>query len=145
MGKAFADFGMQLLMGLAPTVLLIIAALGKKLADKISADHQLTKSAYANDVLSRLMLHAVMVVKEMMPVAEDLKKRAADGQLSDEDKAALKAAALEKLKGHLGLSGIAELGEILGLDAPAIDRFLASHIEAAVFDVKPAGDSPANP
>jgi hypothetical protein len=69
-------------------------------------------------------------------IVDDLKAAKADGVLSDEEKAAIKAKALANLKSHLGVKGLKELLSVLGLDDASLDKFLSSKLEASLHDVK---------
>jgi hypothetical protein len=47
-------------------------------------------------------------------------------------------AAIDSVKSHLGMKGIAELAKILGLEGGAVEKLLSTRVEAAVHDLKVA-------
>jgi hypothetical protein len=96
-----------------------------------------TKSTYLQGLLDRVNDTVMTAVKsaEQVTVAA-LRAANADGRITDEEKAAVKAKVLEEVKSHLGPRGLAEIGKILGLDDGALASLLGSKVEAAVLDLK---------
>lgn len=98
-------------------------------------------------------------------VAAEVRKAAADGKITPEEREAIRKAALADVQALLGPKGIADLAYVLGLpgavapgtsepappiDAAALEAALAPRLEAALVDLKNAGavarpTSPASP
>lgn len=116
---------------------LLIAALtwgAAKLAQFIKAK---VENEYLAGVLVRLEDAVLTVVKSLQQTTVDAIKLAnADGQLTDEEKEAIKQAAVAALKSYIGAKGLALVGKVLGLGDGALDQFLGDKIEAAVHDLK---------
>lgn len=125
----------EILAALSPLLLAVIAYGAKKLADLINAKVQ---SEALRNILIRTDTVVFAAVKELAQVTVDsLKEAAADGKITPEEAAKVKADALAKVKSYLGQPGLDALMQILGLkDAPTVDAYLSSKIEAAVRDVK---------
>jgi hypothetical protein len=69
-------------------------------------------------------------------VVDDLKAASPTGQLSPEDKAKVKKDAIDAAKSYLGSKGLNLITQVVGIDSSAVDKFLSTHIEAAVHDLK---------
>ncbi len=90
-----------------------------------------TKNAKVQGMLVRLDDAATTAVNDLEQSAvKALKAASPDGKLTQATAAAVKDAALESLKAHLGPKGVEELKRILGVsDVTAV---LSSRVEAAV-------------
>jgi DNA-binding protein Fis len=122
----------DLAIALSPLVIAAISALAAYFAKLINekAKNELLKSGLTK--LDHLIFTVVMELEQTM--VSEFKKVSADGKLSDEDKKALKDAALNKLKSYFSLDAIMKL---FGLANTAIaEDLLSSKIEAAVKSVK---------
>jgi hypothetical protein len=84
--------------------------------------------------LDDAVLAAVREVHQV--TVEELKAAIADGKLPPEERARVKQVAIDAVKSHLGKRGIGELATVLGLVDGAVDKLLATRVEAAVRDVK---------
>ncbi len=120
---------------LAPLLFAIVSWLAFKLAGLIQAH---VSNHAAQTALLRLNDAVFDVVRDVeQTVVAAAKDASEDGKLDAADVAAIKAAALGKLKSYLGPKGIAELVKMLGTPSQtAVDTMLASKIEAAVHDLK---------
>lgn len=125
----------EILAALAPLLLAVIAYGAKKLADLINAKVQ---SEALRNILVRTDTVVFTAVKELAQTTVDAARNATvNGKVPSEVAAAAKDAALAKVKSYLGQPGLDALMQILGLkDAPTVDAYLSSKIEAAVRDVK---------
>jgi len=96
-----------------------------------------TKSAYLCGMIDRINDAVMTAVKaaEQVTVAA-LREASADGEITEEEKAAIKAKVLAEVKSHLGAKGLTEIGKILGISDGALSALLGSKIEAAVLDLK---------
>jgi hypothetical protein len=93
------------------------------------------KNTYLEGVLVRTndaVLTAVKMVAQTY--VDEVRKAAADGALTDAEKAAAKQKAVAAAKAYLGPQGLDSLVKILGLDGGSLDAYLAGKIEAAVAD-----------
>lgn len=75
---------------------------------------------------------------------EAIKKAAADGTLTAEEKAEAKARAIATAKANIGPAGLKRLANILGLDLAGLDKWLGTKVEAAVatLEAKPTAADP---
>jgi hypothetical protein len=105
-----------------------------KLAQLLSAR---VKNEYLRGVLVRLDDAVVSVVREVNQVTvEAIKNASVDGRLPQGARDAIKNAAMNTVKAHLGAKGLTELAQVLGLDSPAVDRLIGTRIEATVHSLK---------
>src|SRR4051812_43529929 len=75
--------------------------------------------------LTRLTDTVNTVVAEVQQtIVTELRKKAADGQLSAQDIAEVKAAALERIRKYLGPDGVQILGQYLKLDQNGVISFI---------------------
>lgn len=122
-----------------PAIFTALAALitwgGARLIALINAK---TKNETVAGVLSRLTATVQTVVLDLNGTLKaEYMKAAADGVITDAEKRALKATAVQKIREHLGAKGLAEVVTVLGLNGALVDDFLGSHVEAAVEGLKP--------
>lgn len=127
-----------LLAALVPVIALLLKVLGQKLAAYIQAkiDNQT-----AEGILVRLNEASFAAVSEVwQTMGEAMKAAAADGKFTEEEKAALKAAAIASVKAELGPKGIETLLHVLGWqDTPAAaDKAISAKVESAIYRVKRA-------
>jgi hypothetical protein len=121
---------------IAPVGLAALTWVATKVAALIKARVQ---NEYLRGVLLRLDDAVFTAVREVHQVAvESIKSANADGRLTPNEKAEMKARALAVIKSHLGLRGIKELAQVMGLDAGNVDGVLSTRVEAAVHDLKRA-------
>lgn len=121
---------------IAPLGLAALTWLATKVAALIKAR---VTNEYLRGVLLRLDDAVFAAVREVHQVAvEGIKSANADGRLTPEEKAEMKARAIATIKGHLGLRGIKEVAQVLGLGSGTIDNVLSTRVEAAVHDLKRA-------
>lgn len=124
-----------------PAIFTALAALiafgGKKLITLIDAKTKTegasAKTILVGGILARLTAAVQTVVLDVNGTLKaDMIAAAADGKITAEEKAAIKAHAIDRLKTHLGPKGLAEIVEILGINSTLVDTFLGSHLEAAI-------------
>jgi hypothetical protein len=121
---------------LSPVLLAALTWLAAKVAQLV---HAKVKNECLRGVLVRLDDAVLAAVREVHQVTvEELKAASADGKLTPEERARVKQVAIDAVKSHLGKRGIGELAKVLGLGDGAVDRLLATRVEAAVHDLKRA-------
>jgi hypothetical protein len=119
---------------LSPVLLAGLSWLSVKAAQLISAK---VRNEYLRGVLVRLDDAVLAAVREVQQVTVDsLKAASADGQLTADERAKVKQAAIDSIKSHLGTKGIGEVAKVLGLEDGAVDKLLSTRVEAAVHDLK---------
>lgn len=119
---------------LSPVLLAGLSWLSVKAAQLITAK---VKNEYLRGVLVRLDDAVFAGVREVQQVTVDsLKAASADGQLTPDERAKVKQAAIDSVKAHLGMKGIGEAAKVLGLEDGAIDKLLSTRVEAAVHDLR---------
>lgn len=119
----------DLMVAISPALVALIGFLAVKLAKFIKAK---SDNALVEGGLLKLNDAVFTVVKELeQTMASEFAKAAADGVISPEEKAMLKAAAMDKLKGYVSFS---ELSRLFGLSDP--EAFVGAKVEAAVHDLK---------
>jgi len=129
-----ADIGLKALEVLSPVLLTALAWLAAKGAQLISAKVQ---NEYLRGVLVRLDDAVFVAIREVEQVTvEAIKSASADGTLTSEEREKVKQAALDSVKSHLGMKGLAELARVLGLSDGTVDKLLSTRIEAAVYDLR---------
>lgn len=103
-----------------------------------------TKNEALAGALVRLNDVVFTVVKSLnQTVVDGLKAANADGRVTPEEVAKIKADALALVKSHIGPKGLDELLYVFGLkDEAALDKFVSDKVEAAVGDVKAAAPVP---
>ena len=128
------DIALGVFQVLSPVLVAAFTWVAARLAQLINAR---VRNEYLRGVLARLDDAVVAVVREVHQVTVDaLKASSVDGRLPPAARDTVKQAALNAIKSHLGVRGISELARVLGLDGPAVDRFIGTKIEAAVYDNK---------
>jgi hypothetical protein len=131
-----AELGLKMLEVLSPVLLAALTWLAAKAAQFI---HAKVKNEYLRGVLVRLDDAVLAAVREVHQVTvEELKAASADGRLTPEERARVRARAIETVRTHLGTRGLGELAKVLGLDDGGIEKLLATRVEAAVHDLKRA-------
>lgn len=131
-----ADIGFKVLEILSPILLAALTWLAAKVAQFINAK---VKNEYLRGALVRLDDAVLAAVREVQQVTvEAIKAASADGRLTAEERAQVKTKAIEAVKSHLGMKGLAELAKVLGLGGDAVEKMLSTRIEAAVHDLKRA-------
>ena len=129
-----ADLGLKLVEVLSPVLLAALTWVAAKVAQLITAK---VKHEWLREVLIRLddaVLNAVREVQQA--VVNEIKAARADGKLTAEERARVKDRAIESIRSHLGMKGLAELTEVLGLEDGSVDKVLSSRVEAAVHDLR---------
>jgi hypothetical protein len=128
------DIGIQVFKVLSPVLVAVVTWVAAKLAQLLDAR---VKNEYLRGVLVRLDDAVVSVVREVNQVTvEAIKSASVDGRLPAGARESIKNAALNAVKSHLGTQGLEDLGRILGLDSPAVDRLIGTRIEATVHSLK---------
>jgi hypothetical protein len=128
------EVGVVVFKILSPILMAVVTWAGAKLALLLDAR---IKNEYLHGVLVRLDHHVVSVVREVNQVTvEAIKNASVDGRIPPGARETIKNAALGAVKAHLGVEGLAELGRVLGLDSPAVDRLIGTRIEATVHELK---------
>lgn len=131
------EIGWKVFQALSPLLLAALTWAAAKAAQLINAK---VRGEYLRGVLLRLDDAVLAAVREVHQVTvEELKAASADGRLTPEERAKVKAKAIETVRTHLGTKGIAELAKVLGLDDGGLEKVLSTRIEAAVHDLKRAG------
>jgi hypothetical protein len=119
---------------LSPALLLALSWTGARLTHLIGA---LARKERATGALLRLDQTVFAVVREIQQVTADpLRAAAPDGKLGTNVPSMLHRAAISRVRQHLGTRGVSELARVLGLDGDALDRLLATRVEAAVYELK---------
>lgn len=129
-----ADLGIKLLEVLSPILMAALTWVAAKVAQLISAK---VKAEWLRGVLVRLddaVLNAVREVQQV--VVNEIKAGRADGRLTAEERAQVKARAIESIRSHLGLRGLGELARVLGLEDGCLEKLLSTRVEAAVHDLR---------
>ena len=94
-------------------------------------------NAMLQSILIRLNDAVITAVKSTNQlVANAVRDASADGVITPAERDHIKQVALDSVKSYLGLKGLNEVGKVLGLDQPAVDKLVGDKIEAAVADVK---------
>ncbi|NBD09253.1 hypothetical protein [Corallococcus silvisoli] len=125
---------------IATALATLIAAALLALTKKLNAQAGDSKLA---QVGARVSMLAESTVRELeVTLRPKLEAAAADGVLTAEELAMLKATALAQLKASLGEHGLKELQAVLGLTAGSIGTFLGGLIEAAVDRMKAGKATP---
>lgn len=120
---------------IAPAILAIFGWAGVQLVRFINAK---TSREYIKAVTARLNDAVQLVVRDLsQTVVEGLKEAAADGKITEEERADLRRIALNNLKSYLGVKGLKLLIKVLGVGD--LDKFLVSKIEAQIYRDKVEG------
>ena len=125
-----------LVIALGAPLLALLGYLGKLAFDALANKAKASKLDYLAKVVSRLDDAILTVVKSVhQAFVSPLKDK---DNFSEEDKKMAKALALAELKSYLGEKGLREIFKALDpKDNPLEqDKLLATHIEAAVVDIK---------
>ncbi len=134
-----SDVALKVLEVLSPALLAVLSWLSVKAAQLITAK---VKNEYLRGILVRLDDAVMNAVREVQQVTVSaIKASSADGQLSADERALVKQAAINSIKSHLGSKGLAELAQVLGLEDGAIEKVLSTRVEAAVHDLRAASSS----
>ncbi len=132
----FTGLGLKVLEILSPVLLAALTWAAAKAAQLIAAK---VKNEYLRGALTRLDDAVLNAVREVHQVTvEGIKAASADGKLTVEERAKVKATALETIRAHMGPAGLAELVKVLGVDNGGLEKLLSTRIEAAVHDLKRA-------
>lgn len=122
--------GWQIAELLSPLIIVAVGWIAAKIVAWVNARTQNEKTG---GLLDRLGDVVVGVVKDLeQTVVKELKT---SGRLDKLTAERIKSQAVAAVKSHYGQRGLDELGYVLGFDEKQLDRYLSSHIEAAVFDV----------
>lgn len=112
----------------------LLGAVGTFLVAKVLSK---VGSAYLRDTLMRLGAEIRAAVLECHQVYVDaIKKGREDGKLTPEEAAEAKRKTVEAIKSNLGTKGLKRLMRVLGIDEAGIDKYLGSHVEAHVAELK---------
>jgi hypothetical protein len=126
-------FAWKLFEFVAPLAALGLAWLSIKVA-------QLAAAKIKTEHMSRVLILVDNVVlaaaHEVQVLVDKLKATSRDGDLTAEQGAEAKQAALDSAKAQLGQHGLADIAATLGLEPAGVDRLLGGRIEAAVHRIK---------
>lgn len=129
-------FAWRLFELLSPAALAGLTWLAIKAAKLFTAK---IKSEHVTRVLLLVDDVVLAAAREVQQVLVDkLKARNPDGNLTTEQSAQAKRAALDSAKAQLGTQGLADVAITFGYDAGGVDHLLGSRIEAAVHQLKRA-------
>jgi hypothetical protein len=111
---------------------------------------QLAAAKIKSEQVARVLLLIDNVVlaaaREVQQVLVDkLKAASRDGDLTAEQGAQAKQAALDSAKAQLGPHGLADIAATLGLEPQGVDRLLGGRIEAAVHRIKASSRMSTDP
>lgn len=142
--EKYAELGWEIFKAISPLLLAALTWLSVKASGWVKAK---TNNTTIGGMLGRATTLAFTVVKEAQQVfVKQMKDDSKDGVWTDVEKAKAKKMAMDSLKSHLGMKGLKELGQVLGLNGEGIEGFLSSQIESAVHDIKKIGDAkPVDP
>ena len=128
------DLGFKAAEILLPVLMAALTWGAARLASFINAK---VKNEYLRGVLTRLDETVLAAVKEAQQVAvASLAAANADGVVTAEEKAKIKADVMAVVQSHIGKKGLAEVGKVLGLNDGTLSALLSTKIEAAVYDIK---------
>ena len=131
-----STFAWRLFELFSPTALAGLTWLSVKAAQlataKIKSEHVTRVLLLVDDVV----LAAAREVQQAL--VDKLKAASPDGNLTPEQGAQAKQAALDSAKAQLGAQGLSDVVATLGYDAGGVERMLGSRIEAAVHQLKRA-------
>jgi hypothetical protein len=137
------EIGIEVFKVLSPVLMAVVTWVGAKLAQLLGAR---VKNEYLRGVLVRLDDTVVSVVREVNQVTvETIKSASVNGRLPPGARDAIKNAAINSVKAHLGIRGLSELGRVLGLDGSAVDRLIGTRIEATVHSIKAQASNTGTP
>lgn len=79
-----------------------------------------------------------LVKRANQTVVDKIREAAADGVITDQEKAAIKAAVVDDFKALVGVDGLSAIAYAAGISntAGSLDKWIDTHVEAAVHDVK---------
>lgn len=107
-----------------------------------------TNAIWVKTIVERIFIEAKAAVLEVQQTyVDEMAKARADGVITADEAKAAKARALLTLRSNIGPKGLRRLMRIVGFDDPAIDRWLGTHLEAAVqrLNLAKSGQVPAVP
>jgi len=128
------EYLINILGALSPIVVALLGWVSVKLSGLIKAK---TNNAMLEGVLVRLndtIWAAVKDAEQTMRV--ELTKAKADGDITKEEYAHIKASVVANIRAHLGMKGLLEIMSVLGLDDNGVTKLIGSKVEAAVLDMK---------
>lgn len=138
-----STFAWRLFELFSPAALAGLTWLSVKAAQLFTAK---IKSEHVTRVLLLVDDVVLVAAREVQQVLVDkLKAASPDGNLTPEQGAQAKQAALDSAKTQFGTQGLADVAATLGYDAGGVDRMLGSRIEAAVHQLKRASRVPPDP
>lgn len=92
-----------------------------------------TKNAQAAAITERVLLEVTAAVAQVgQCYVDELKAANEDGVITPSEAAEARAKAVTIAKANLGPAGVQRLVRALGIDALDVDRWLGTHVEAAV-------------
>ena len=105
-----------------------------------------TKTEHVARVLLLVDNVVLAAAREAQQVLVDkLKATSRDGNLTTEQGAETKQAALDSARAQLGRHGLADIAATLGLEPEGVDGLLGGRIEAAVHRIKASSRTSADP
>lgn len=135
-----------LFTGIGTLLAAVLAFASTKLHAAAERDRAAGKAISVADVAARATHIATQIVQDIqVTLRPELEAALADGKLTEEEKAKLKAAAMARLKATLGETGMAELRELLGIAEDGLGGYLSGLIESALVGVKAGSKQPVSP
>ena len=119
---------------LSPVLLAAFSWLSVQIAAYIDARVRNEKIRAALRRLDDGVFVAVREVEQVLVVS--LKTASADGALNPEERIHVKTAAAQAVRSYFGSKGWLELGLVLGLSEPELERMLSARVEAAVYELR---------
>jgi hypothetical protein len=136
-------FAWRLFELLSPIALVGLSWLSMKAAQLLTAK---VKSEHMTRVLLLVDDVVLAAAREVQQVLVDkLKVASPGGELTPEQGAQAKHAALDSAKSQLGAQGLADITETFGLEPGAVERMLGTRIEAAVHRLKTRARAASDP
>lgn len=117
---------------------LLMTALTAAVAMAVKWLQARTHNEKVRAIEARLAESVMTIVKSTsMTLVDKMKAAKADGKITPEERAEIKAAALAEIKGYWGQKGITEVKKVLGYaDDTELSNALSHDIEEAVFNMK---------
>ena len=69
-------------------------------------------------------------------IVEDIKKASADGVITPEEAAKIRASAVRRVKDTLGATALSHLKDLLALGEHGLEKMLESKVDAAVYELR---------
>jgi hypothetical protein len=136
-------FAWRLFELLSPAALAGLTWLAVTAAQLFAARTKTEHVARVLFLVDDVVLAAAREVQQVL--IERQKATSRSGDLTPEQSARAKQAALDNARSQLGTRGLADITATFGLDANAVDRMIATRVEAAVHRLRQAARTAADP